>query len=195
MTMSYRILWVDDTTDWVESAKGRVEDFLREQGYEPTIDVYESGEEIEAQCAATDLDLIVVDYNLATEKGDEVIARVRSAGFFTEVVFYSQSPDKMIQDAPFQDGVFRCDRGSAAETIEHVIEVTLHKLRDPSVVRGLVIATAIDLEVKIEDLMVTAFADSGALFRRRIIRETILARFQEETRFSHWARKGQDRGV
>ena len=76
-----------------------------------------------------------------------------------------------------------------------MIDVTLHKLRDASVVRGLVIATAIDLEVKIGDLMVMAFAESGTLFRRRDPRETILARFQKETRFSHWVRKGQDQGV
>ena len=183
MTMYYRILWVDDTTDWVDSAKGRVEDFLREQGYEPTIDVYESGDEIEEQCAATDLDLIVVDYNLSTEKGDEVISRVRRAGIFTEVVFYSQALDQMTRDSSFQDGVFRCARGDAAEMIEHVIGVTLHKLGDPSVVRGLVIATAIDLEVKIEDLMVTAFADSGTLFRRRILEKPFGLDFKKKLDF------------
>ena len=121
--MSYRIVWVDDTTDWVDSAKGRVEDYLREQGYEPTIDVYESGDEIEEQCAATDLDLIVVDYNLSTEKGDEVISRVRHAGIFTEVVFYSQAPDQMAHSS-FQDGVFRCARGDAGLRMRSLLKRT-----------------------------------------------------------------------
>ena len=40
--------------------------------------------------AATDLDLIVIDYNLPNEKGNVIISRVRGAGYFTEVVFYSQ---------------------------------------------------------------------------------------------------------
>ena len=67
--------------------------------------------------------------------------------------------------------------------IEHVIGVTLHKLRDPSVVRGLVIATAIDLEVKIEDLMVAAFADSGTLFRRRILEKPFWLDFKKKLDF------------
>ena len=183
MTLSYRILWVDDTPDWVNSVKGRVEEHLRDEGYQPAIDVYESGDEIEQQCAATDLDLIVIDYNLPTEKGNEVISRVRGAGYFTEVVFYSQAFDQMDRDTPFQDGVFRCARGDAAETIERVIDVTLHKLRDASVVRGLVIATAIDLEVKIEDLMVTAFAESGPLFRKRILEKPFWLDFKKKLDF------------
>ena len=183
MTLSYRILWVDDTPDWVNSVKGQVEEHLRGQGYQPVIDVYESGDEIEQQCAATDLDLIIIDYNLPTEKGNKIISRVRAAGNFTEVVFYSQALDQMERDSSFQDGVFRCARGDAAETIERVIDVTLHKLRDVSVVRGLVIATAIDLEVKIEDLMVTAFAESGTLFRRRILEKPFWLDFKKKLDF------------
>ena len=65
MTLSYRILWVDDTPDWVRFSEGtgRGTTFVT-QGYQPAIDVYESGDEIEQLCAATDLDLIVIDYNL-----------------------------------------------------------------------------------------------------------------------------------
>lgn len=169
MTLPYRIVWVDDSPDWVESARVDVEEHLVDLAYDPKIEVFETGEGVEKRCADGDVDLIIVDYQLHEKNGDKLIGDLRESGNFTEIVFYSQAP---LADLPRGDainGVFRCQRDDAGEMILRVIDNTLHKMRDLGVVRGLVIATAIDLEMKIEEIMVSAFGDGGELLQTRIL--------------------------
>ena len=172
MTLSYRIIWVDDTPDWVDSVKSEITEHLEDMGYEPNVEVLEQGDDLEQRCTGADLDLIIVDYNLPKENGDVLISKLRGAGNFTEIVFYSQ-------DQPSQnligvmDGVFHCQRDGAVETIKRVVDQTLHKMKDLGVVRGLVIAAAIDLEVQMEELMISVFGKKGTLFRKRVLEKQL----------------------
>jgi len=168
MTLSYRIIWVDDSPTWVDSVKGEITDHLKDMDYEAVVDVYEDGGALEQQCAEADLDLIIIDYSLPNDNGDVLISKLREAGNFTEIVFYSQDqPSKDLIGV--MDGVFHCQRDGAVDKIKQVVDLTLHKMRDLGVVRGLVIAAAIDLEVKMDELMVSVFGESGDLFQERVL--------------------------
>jgi CheY-like chemotaxis protein len=168
MNPSYRIVWVDDSPDWVDSVKGDVVEYLRDLGYEPDITLLEDGNGVLDQCKLADVDLIIIDYHLRGKNGDAIISEIRGSGSFTEIVFYSQSLlDKSAFDA--MDGVFLCQRPDAVERIQRIIDLTLHKLNDLGVVRGLIIAAAIDLEVMIEELVVLVFDEKGPIFRNRIL--------------------------
>ena len=170
MTLPYRIVWVDDSPAWVDSALPDVEEFLEELGYVIQAQRHESAEGLAVDLAQADVDLIVVDFNLEGGNGNDLINELRDLNNFKEIVFYSQTPlpvDRL-------DGVFRCTRDDAVETIKRVIQNSLHKLSDLGVVRGLVIATAIDLEMKIEEILVGLLGDGGELFETRVLNKGFL---------------------
>jgi CheY-like chemotaxis protein len=169
----YRIIWVDDRPDWVESVKEEIIDHLKESDYEPNITVLDHGDGLVELCNSSDVDLIIIDYNLPHKDGAALISDIRGSGRFTEIVFYSQSLLKR-EDFGVMDGVFLCQRNEAVEKIQRVIDLTLHKLRDIGIVRGLIISEAIDLEVMIEELVVSEFEEKGSLLRERIVDKSYL---------------------
>lgn len=171
MKLNYRIIWVDDSLDWVESVLDEIKEHLEEAGFEPDIKVLESGEKLGDQYDKADLDLIIIDYKLPGDDGDLLISKIRNSGNFTEIVFYSQEGQTRSFIGPV-DGVYHCHRDGAVEIIKKVIDLTLHKLKDLGVVRGLVIASAIDLEVRIEELIVLDFGEKGAMLRDRALGKT-----------------------
>ena len=173
MNPTYRIVWVDDSPAWVDSVRDEVVEHLNELGYEPNITVLEDGNGLVEHCRSADVDLIIIDYHLQGKNGDVLISEIRESGRFTEIVFYSQSDLGGVKlDA--MDGVFSCRRTEAMGKIMSVIDLTLHKLRDIGVVRGLIISEAIDLEVMIEELVISEFEEKGALLRERIVDKSFL---------------------
>ena len=165
MNPSYRIIWVDDRPDWVASVKDDIVEHLKQSGYEPEITVLDDGTGLVERCRSADVDLIIIDFHLPQKNGDARISDIRGSGRFTEIVFYSQAQLKR-EDFKAMDGVFLCQRDEAVERIQRVIDLTLHKLGDIGIVRGLVITEAIDLEVMIEELVISEFEEKGDCFGR-----------------------------
>lgn len=167
MIANYKIFWVDDSVEWFESVQEQVTRYIEEQGLQPQIQFFKDGSSL-SEYVHDDVDLFVLDYKLKGPNGDKLIQQLREAGVFTEVVLYSYDtdPSKVIEPL---EGIFFCKRDDAADRIESVVDLTLHKLKDLAVVRGMVIASAIDLENMVNDLLVLLFKDQGDLFRRRII--------------------------
>ncbi len=173
MNPSYRIIWVDDSPSWVDSVKEDIVEYLKLSGYEPEITVLDDGDGLVERCRSADVDLIIIDFRLPQKNGDALISEIRGSGRFTEIVFYSHEQLKG-QNFPVMNGVFLCQRDEAVETIKRVIDLTLHKLRDIGVVRGLIISEAIDLEVMIEELVISEFEEKGGLLRERIVDKSFL---------------------
>jgi len=182
LTIEYKMVWVDDSPNWVDSVIGEIEEHIVRIGFKPNIKRLESGKEFPESCSSVDLDLIVVDYNLPNGKnGDELISELRASGVFKEIVFYSQQrPPKEVIDVT--DGVFHAIRNDAVHTIKKVIDLTVHKLRDLGVVRGLVIASTIDIEVKLEELMILIFGKQGELFQSKVIEKHVYD-FEKKVKF------------
>lgn len=181
MAIEYRIIWVDDTPDWVDSVIGEIEDHIRELEFEPLVDRFSSGEGFIESCSSVDIDLIIVDYNLPAEKGNTLISNLRSTGVFNEVVFYSQDrpPESLLGPS---DGVFRSMREDAVDKIKHVIDLTVHKLRDIEVVRGLIIASTIDMEVQLEEIMMLIFGEKGLYFQEKVLEKHVYD-FEKKVKF------------
>ena len=91
MSIEYKILWVDDSPDWVRSVKDNITSHLAGKGYEPKIELEESGDRVDTS-KLTDIDLIIIDYQLPGDNGDKLIKQVRDKECLTQIVFYSQGP-------------------------------------------------------------------------------------------------------
>lgn len=165
MSIEYKILWVDDSPDWVSSVKDNITSHLEGKGYEPKIELQESGDDVDTS-RFTDIDLIIIDYQLQDSKGDELIKRIRDKECLTEIVFYSQGaiePDDRLY------GVHYSSRDDVEECIKKVVDETIKRAQDITLVRGFIIAEAIDVENILEECMVKVFEDKGELFSEKVI--------------------------
>ena len=165
MSIEYKILWVDDSPDWVKSIDDSIKNHLDEKGYEPKIELKESADNVDTS-KLTEVDLIIIDYRLPGSNGDELIKQIRSKECLTEIVFYSQEAFKPSEHF---DGIYYVTRDAAEELIKKVIDQTIKKAQDITLVRGFIIAEAIDVENILEECMVKVFEDKGELFSQKVI--------------------------
>ena len=165
MSIEYKISWVDDSHDWVESIEDSIKSHLEEKGYLPKIDFYESGDSVDTS-KLTEVDLIIIDYQLSGANGDELIKKIRADECLTEIVFYSQDS---ITPSEHLNGIYYAARDEAEEMIKKIIDQTIKKAQDITLIRGFIIAEAIDVENILEECMVKIFKDMGDLFSERVL--------------------------
>ena len=165
MSIEYKILWVDDSPDWVRPVKDNITSHLARKGYEPKIELEESGDRVDTS-KLTDIDLIIIDYQLPGDNGDKLIKQVRDKECLTQIVFYSQGP---IERDDRLYGVHYSTREDVEECIKKLVDETIERARDITLVRGFIIAEAIDVENILEECMVKVFEDKGELFSEKVI--------------------------
>ncbi|MCK6622150.1 MAG: hypothetical protein HUU32_17655 [Calditrichaceae bacterium] len=156
MRLDYKILWFEDEKGWYEAILPDISDFLAEKGFE--LDPYRqvNDSDLETIIDEDKYDLILIDYNLlGGEKGDVVVEKIRDHKIYTDIVFYSQSGEKVVRDAAKEkglDGVFCADRKRELflDKVFKVIETTIKKVEDLNNMRGLVMASTSELDIKME---------------------------------------------
>ena len=168
MSLNYRILWVDDSTAWVASIRPSIEEFMTENGLTPLITFQENGNEIENIFRVENIDLLILDQGLPGKNGDEIIKDVRRHGEITEIVFYSQD-DEHLNAVSQWDGVRYTHRDDADETIKGVIKEFIERNKSITVMRGIIIAEAIDVENKLTAIIKKIFGDKADLFKNKIL--------------------------
>ncbi|MFZ3059687.1 MAG: hypothetical protein WA102_08095 [Candidatus Methanoperedens sp.] len=162
MNLKYNLLWFEDSETYVESLKPRIEEYLENLGFTPIIDVKPNGNDLEEMTEDDELDLILMDFNLnignaGDENGNILINKIRDHKLYTEIIFYSALPE--FEDAIERrlEGVFFSERRDLFEKAKKIIDLTVKKNQDINNMRGLVIAETIDLEAKMDNLILTYF--------------------------------------
>ena len=96
MNTTYKILWIDDDDDFIDSTIELIEDAVKEHNMIPHIkpysrfDVYQKEELEQFDIDVFNLyDQIIIDYALSGTTGDKIIRDLRSRNIFTDIVFYS----------------------------------------------------------------------------------------------------------
>lgn len=148
MNTVYKILWIDDSEDFLESTEELIMDVVNENNMLPEIQPYVDYEEFkEKELDKFDADVfnqydqIVVDYALSGITGDRIIRDIRARNIYTDIVFYSSEFDKMRQEMKKTeqlDGVFFADRSNLTAIIDRVIKKNLRREYDISNIRGLI---------------------------------------------------------
>lgn len=160
MDLKYDILQFEDDSGYIISIKKLLEDYLDDLGFKLQLHVEEDGDKLNKLIEDDDWDLILMDYNLKSNtKGDELINRIRNNELYTEIIFYSEDStfedeirSKLIEGVYFVRG-----RDKLVEKVMKIINLTLKKSQDVNNMRGLVIAETIDIEAKMEGLILTYF--------------------------------------
>lgn len=161
MNLSYRILWIEDDSDFVESFDTEaIEKHVADQGFAPSIDLRTTPEQISEAVDGTQYDLLIIDYNIAEGDlhGSDVIRQVRDSGCPTEVLFYSNNgAAELRQIAATQEleGVFFSgrDRDQLLRKITNVFDLTVRKVIDVENMRGIVMSGVAELDHLVTDVI------------------------------------------
>jgi hypothetical protein len=163
MMLKYRILWFEDNEDYLESLKPRIVRFIDDLGFDPEIIPKTDNTDVDALLnSIEDFNLILMDYNLnsgpkADGQGSKILKKIRENDLYTEVVFYSNAKNILKARKEGFDGVYFTEKDQLFDKIKSVIILTLKKNQDINNIRGLVISEAIDLEEKMENILLKFF--------------------------------------
>lgn len=165
MTLDYKILWFEDEKGWYEAILPEISELLTEKGFTLVPHRQANGSDLDTIIDQDEYDLILIDYNLlGGEKGDAIIEKIRDHRIYTDIIFYSQSGEKIVRDAAKEkglDGVFCADRRQELflDKVFKVIETTIRKVEDLNNIRGLVMAYTSELDVKMTEVIIQILQD------------------------------------
>ncbi len=148
MNTTYKILWIDDSEDFYESAEELVRDVVNGNNMLSQIQYYVHYKDFKQKeldkfdaIVFNQYDQIIIDYALSGITGDQIIRDLRARNIFTDVVFYSSEFDKMrkeMKGTDQLDGVFFADRNELTTVVDRVIKKNLRREYDIANIRGLI---------------------------------------------------------
>lgn len=176
MKITYKILWVEDQEDWLESRQEEIGEYLDEHGFVVDIKISNHGK-LEEDIDYNIFDVVAVDYNLDNGKtGDDFIGEFRERALYTDILFYSADGAtelrKKIADQGC-DGVYCSSRHDAIDKLKNLIFTTIKKTQDVNNVRGLIIAETIDIEIKLKELALKIHQNTNGDAEKKKLEEII----------------------
>lgn len=203
MNTTYRILWIDDSDDFIDSTKELIEDTVKGNNMFPDIKTYSEYSEYQKnELDNFDIDVfnlydqIVVDYALSETTGDRLIRDLRGHNIFTDIVFYSSDYEAMqaeVKSGDQLDGVFFSRRENLTSVVDRVIKKNLKREYSISNIRGLIMDSTSEFDF-ICRTTTLAFYDKLPEKKQRNIEDkakefVLKAKVQSESNFSDLDKK------
>lgn len=167
MGLEYRVLWIENDSDWQSSTEEMIKDEISELGYILKTTFYEDYSVFIHDTKKTDdfkmFDLILVDFKLDNDlTGDSFIEKVRDNNVFTDVLFYSQNSDELQElfSKISLEGVYISNREDFEDKFFQVFRKIIKKFEELNAIRGLVMAETSRLDRIIEDILISFFESS-----------------------------------
>ena len=159
MKLEYTVLWFDNSQELFDSLSNEI-DYLKqsisEWGFIPKVLLVTTGSEFMKHAPFTEIDLVVVDFNLEEHgEGKDFIRKVRDSDVFSEVIFYSAQAAEELWEAIKEkklEGVYVANKDNIVSKILGVGEFTLRKVLDLENMRGIVMAEVGDLDRLLEEI-------------------------------------------
>lgn len=156
MQLDYKILWIDDEESFIKTHRVKIEKHIVKDGFKPIIDYFTKFEENIID-KAQNYNIIFIDYRLSGDKnGDELIANIRARKVYTNIVFYSSEPNKIIEETAEKrlSGVYIFDREQFNDDdILELIGFFLKKDMNEHTMRGIVMSEVAHFDALIWELL------------------------------------------
>lgn len=159
MSLSYKILWIDDNPKTITSKEGQIKTFIEEQGFRSDITIIENGKDIDSYLSHPLLDLIITDYKIHDDlDGKQLAEKIRQSGLMIDIILYSQvAGTDLYKEVGALDGVYISNREGLEDKIKGVIEITIRRAQRVTNMRGIMISEGIDIENQIEDIILSYY--------------------------------------
>lgn len=188
MKLKYKILWIENEQDWVDSIEDQIQEYLEDLGF--TYDMKLISKE-EKNIDYNDYDLILMDLNLADQpNGAELISKIRELGSYTDVVFYSSMGIDELREKGKEkelEGVYysgRTPETSFVKKVKAVIDSTLKKVQDLANLRGLVMAEVSELDSKMQDIIEKFYVQNETEVLKQTFYKHITLKIEEKVKSS-----------
>lgn len=153
MRINYQILWLEDSTEWLEAKIDDIKDYLGALGFELVLTVIPKYEVKDFSV----YDIIVVDLSLENEEGTDAIKIIRNREkIFTDILFYSQYGEASLRKKMALekiDGVYCANRRNCPDKLKKLIDTTVKKAQEINNLRGLVMAETSQLDDIVKDIL------------------------------------------
>ncbi len=156
MNTRYKILWIDDSPDFIDLTQELIEETVRQNNMTPELVIYSEYEEYQhRELDGFDKDIfnlydqIIIDYALSGTTGEIIIRDLRRRNIFTDIVFYSSNYETMrdnLKQSDQLDGVFCASRENLTSAIDRVIKKNLKREYNIANIRGLIMDSTSDFD-------------------------------------------------
>lgn len=169
MRLKYKILWIENEIDWMESIEEELKTIITTD-YSFLYERVNYTKEVGA-INYNEYDLILMDLNLDGEPtGDKLIQKIRENGVYTDVVFYSSGGLDTIKEKARElglEGVYFSGRNNVefVKKVKNVIETTIKKVQDLNNLRGLVMAEVSELDSMMEEIILSYYTNAERMGR------------------------------
>ena len=170
MSLNFKIIWIDDTKDWVDSVQDGVRDALADEGLEYSHQHFDRCPDLDKLLPDPELSMIAVDWNLPNLKGDEVVAKVRQLEKFVDIIFYSQDGTSQLASKHQLDRVFYRRREDVEDTIRELLEHHIESALGLNTMRGMIVAEAIRIENEMAALMARFLGGRSEFYLDQIVK-------------------------
>jgi hypothetical protein len=190
MKLEYRILWVEDEVDYIDAFPfSRIENHIRECGFEPSLIVRSSPEDVRKVVNKNEFDLLVVDFRITNDDyhGSDLIQEIRKNNCLTEVVFYSGDGVSALHEESGKKGLEGIyfgpkDNDSLIRKITDVFDLTVRKILDVNNMRGFVMAGVAELDLLLEEI-ITLKHEKLSLNDQKSLRRKMVEKILPESKF------------
>ncbi len=170
MSLTYKIMWIDDTPEWVESISSAIEDMLQDEGFQYQSVYYDRPPDLPDILPDPELSLIAVDWNLQGTKGDEVIKQIRKLERYREVLFYSADGIHAIKGDTKLDGVYYRERNDVEDSLREIVENHIERTINLNTMRGIIVSEAIKIENNLADIMANYLGGRKKFYLEKIVK-------------------------
>lgn len=158
---TFTILVVDDNYEAVEDEVLEVLPLLKEKNLQAKILKAKTREEVVENLSNDVVDIIATDMNIQSHfTGKDVINEAKSAGYLTDVLFYSaQEIDygDVLESTDFY-GEIQFNKGIIiGAPLKRMVEKNIKRMQDIVYLRGVFISKVIDIELDLNDLFAAQF--------------------------------------
>ncbi|WNV10129.1 response regulator [Tardiphaga sp. 709] len=161
MNLDFGILWIEDS--WSPEESETLKRRIRESGFIARIETIANSKRIEDLARAHNLyhkyDLILLDYRLQDENGDEIAPRVRALFPSTNILFYSGTVDEQslreLIAKQQVEGVYCSHRSRFIDRTGSLIDQTARALDRLSGMRGLAMRVVAECDTLMKSAMLS----------------------------------------
>lgn len=152
-------MWFEDSKRWYEEEAKNVKKMVKAHFLIPEIEWHSGEKPPKDYSYSNSYDLILVDYQLDSNHGDELIRQIRANQIVTDVLFYSANIHDLLgsisDEENYLDGVYVSDRDRAEFEIkvESLINKLVRRSADIVNLRGFVLDSTSDFESRVEDML------------------------------------------
>lgn len=182
MRLDFNVLWVDDQPGRIDAQIRRIKKQMEAEGFEfkPTLSqsIDDVRKLIGESVFADEIDLILVDWDLGRQlQGQDVIAAIRDAVPYKDVVFYSaQKPANELRQLAFEkevEGIYCASREELVDEVLGVFDSLVKKVLDLDHTRGIVMAATSDIDYMVNECLVAIHGQLDENGRAAMLKKTL----------------------